>query len=307
MPEAVQGRAASLGPEGQAWLAELASVVAGLSEEWELDLGPTLEGGHEAFVARVTMGEGHPAVLKVGLPGSESGRQEARALAAAGGRGYAQVFRYDESRRAMLLEQLGPSLRDLEQSVNIQMRIICETLNTAWHRPAVVDGFANGAEKADSLAAFISETWEALGEPCSARVIERALTCLRRRRAAFAPETAVLAHGDAHASNTLLVPGSNPRTFKFIDPDGLFVEPAYDLSACMRDWAAPLLAGDALGLGRRRAELLASLTGVDPQAIWEWGFAERVSTGLYLQQLDRGAEAREFLEVAELWAMDSMP
>ena len=46
---------------------------------------------------------------------------------------------------------------------------------------------------------------------------------------AFDPEIAVLAHGDPHACNTLVVPGE-PKRFKFVDPDGLFVERAYDLS-----------------------------------------------------------------------------
>ena len=93
-----------------------------------------------------------------------------------------------------------------------------------------------------------------------------------------------------------------PTQFKFIDPDGLFIEPAYDLAIPMRGWSAPLLAGDAWTLGMERARLLSSLTGVPAGPIWEWGFIERVSTGLLLMQLGQGASATECLAVAEAMA-----
>ena len=65
---------------------------------------------------------------------------------------------------------------------------------------------------------------------------------------------------------------------------------------------AERLAGDALELGRRRCALLSRLTGVEPDAIWEWGFVERVSTGLLLLQVGLEPLGREFLAVAEAWA-----
>jgi streptomycin 6-kinase len=40
------------------------------------------------------------------------------------------------------------------------------------------------------------------------------------------------------------------------------------------------------------------LTGVDAQAIWDWGFVERVSTGLLGMQLGMDG-SRDFLTVAE--------
>ena len=49
----------------------------------------------------------------------------------------------------------------------------------------------------------------------------------------------------------------------------------------MRELNAELLAGNTRRLALERADLLARLTGVDAVKIWEWGFVERVSTGLY--------------------------
>ena len=66
-----------------------------------------------------------------------------------------------------------------------------------------------------------------------------------------------------------------------------------------------VLAGDPLALGRRRCEQLARLTGVEPEPIWQWGFIERVSTGLSLHQLAQDAKAEEFLAVADAWGAAS--
>ncbi len=89
--------------------------------------------------------------------------------------------------------------------------------------------------------------------------------------------------------------------FKFIDPDGLFAERAYDLAIPMREWSSELLEGDPARLRRERSGLLAHLTGVDTQAIWEWGFVERVSTGLLCMQVGAEHVGRQMLEVAHHW------
>ena len=107
----------------------------------------------------------------------------------------------------------------------------------------------------------------------------------------------MLAHGDPHGSNLLADPVT--QGYKFVDPDGLFIEPAYDLGVLMREWSDELLAdGNPLQAARERCAMLSHLTGVDPEPIWEWGILERVSTGLLAMQV--GLEgAREMLTVAE--------
>lgn len=103
----VRRNALSRGPQGAAWLRDLGQIVAKLAGEWGLQVGRSLSGGTESFVeARTAAGE--DAVLKIALPGREPEDAEARILIAAGGRGYVRAFRYDERRRALLLERLGP-------------------------------------------------------------------------------------------------------------------------------------------------------------------------------------------------------
>jgi streptomycin 6-kinase len=68
----------------------------------------------------------------------------------------------------------------------------------------------------------------------------------------------------------------------------------------MREYQPELLAGDVRKLLPARARRLSRLTGVDEHAIWQWGFIERVSTGLYALTLGYELGA-EFLTVADRW------
>ena len=305
VPDAVQGKARALGPPGHRWLEDLPDLIRALEREWGLAVGSALPGGSAAYVAAASTADGTAAVLKLHLPGYDSVADEMRVLRIADGRGYARMLRSDEARGVMLLERLGPRLSQLGFSTRRQMEIICASLECAWVQTPEAASFPSGAERARGLRAFITELWHALDRPCSEPVFDQALAFSVNREAAFDPARAVLVHGDAHSANTLApldADASATGGFKFVDPDGVFAERACDLAIPMRGWSRELLSGDALRLGRERCAYLSQLTGEDPEAIWQWGFIERVSTGLLLLRTGREREGRDYLRVAEAWA-----
>ncbi|MEU7871927.1 ATP-binding protein [Dactylosporangium sp. NPDC049140] len=106
MSERVALSLRALGPAGEAWLAGLPRLLAGLAAEWSITLGARLDGGRTAYVAEATTHDGTPAVLGVSIPGSDFDRQ-LQALQLAGGDPYARLVRHDVPRRALLLERLG--------------------------------------------------------------------------------------------------------------------------------------------------------------------------------------------------------
>ncbi|MEV6929023.1 hypothetical protein AB0M46_31650 [Dactylosporangium sp. NPDC051485] len=99
-----------------------------------------------------------------------------------------------------------------------------------------------------------------------------------------------------HQWNALRAPGGG---FRLVDPDGLLAEAEYDLGVLMREDPEDLMAGDP----RARARWLAARTGRDEAAIWEWGVAERVSTGLLLHEVGLQPVAREMLAAADRIAL----
>jgi streptomycin 6-kinase len=241
------------------------------------------------------------------VPGLDPTFSELRVLLSANGRGYAQVLRYDKRREAILLERLGPQLAELGVGIDRQYEVICSTLLTAWAPLPKGETFTTGAEKAESLAKFIETAWRDLGRPCSEQTFQTARAYAEERARAFDPVTAVVAHGDAHAWNLLVNPRGGPEAFKFVDPDGLFVERAYDLGISIRELSMDLLAGGAAAVGHGRCRQLGKLTGVDAVAIWQWGFIERIANGLLWLEQGMPDLAREFLVVADAWASAGAP
>ncbi len=298
----VRERAAQLGDIGTAWASALPDLIADLELRWAITIGEPLGGGTAAYVARARTADGEDAVVKLAVPDPEFARQ-IRTLAAAQGAGYVRLLAYAAERHAVLLEALGPSLDRLGLAPQTQIEALCDLLPRAWQSPTAAGLTAEVAlNKADDLAALVARLWEELGRPCSERVTAYALACAKRRAAAFDPDGCVIVHGDAAPANALRVLRARAGAeagFVFVDPDGFLGDPSYDLGVVLRDWCPELLAGDALNLARRYCRLLAVRTGIKEAVIWEWGFLERVSTGLYALSIGAEDLAQPFFCTAE--------
>lgn len=259
------------------WLDELPLVVESLAQEWSLTIGATLRGGHAALVVEATLADGTTAVLKVGVPGTRRDLTfEATALRLADGDGCARLLRVDLDRDALLLERLGAALYDVVPDPTTRHDMLCDVAVRFW-RPVGPDAdLPTGADKAREYSELLPRLWEATGRACSRATVEDALACMERRRRAHDDRDAVLVHGDVHDLNVLQ---AIDGTFKLIDPVGLRAEPACDLGTIIR---CNPDAGDDL---HARARRLATRSGVDGVAIWEWGTIHRVIGGLYSRMI----------------------
>jgi len=289
-------RAELLGTAGEAWIDRLPELIADLERRWQIRVEHSLTGGTEALVLAATTRGGTGVVLKLGQP--DSLNHEIRALEIAAGRGYAELLEADRGNDALLLEALGDKLIDRDLSVERMMEIVVRTVGETWHPVSDPAGLVTGAEKARWHFNWMSEQWPALGEPCSRALIDQGVAYAAEREAAFDPTTSVLVHGDSHAWNTLALPGARD-TCKLVDPDGYFMEPAYDLGISMREWIDEYLTPDGGRVARDRAARLSVMTGIPEDPIWQWGFIELVSTGLVFAQLGVVASAASYFDAAE--------
>jgi streptomycin 6-kinase len=298
VPDLVRRRAVSEGEPGLAWLASLDDTLASLEQDWNVLIGPANPGGSAAFVGEATRPDGEVLIIKVSTPATDAGRNEAEILRMADGEGYVQLVRHDAPRRAMLLEKLGDRLDTLGLPYQQQIDIMCATLLQAWRPVPRGTTYPNGADKANGLAEAMIRMWYAASQPCAQKVLDTALMYCRDRAGAYRPEAAVLAHGDPHPANILAAPRASTG-FKFIDPDGLAIEPAYDLGVLLRAWHEGIEGRHAHDIARSHARHLTTRSQVPAEAIWQWGYIERVSTGLHLMELGETAKGREYLIVAE--------
>jgi streptomycin 6-kinase len=150
--------------------------------------------------------------------------------------------------------------------------LLCDVAVRLWRPIGPEVDLPTGAKLAEQYADRLPKLWEQAGRPCSPATVADALNCMNRRRLAHDDRSAVLVHGDIHEMNALQ---ASDGSYKLIDPAGLRAEPACDLGTIVR--CNPDL-GDDL---RTRTEKLASRTGVDATAIWEWGTIHRVFSGVY--------------------------
>ncbi|GHF48499.1 streptomycin 6-kinase [Deinococcus metalli] len=303
VPAAVQTYAASLGAFGHDWLAALPDTVARVCQDWGLRREAAISGGSRSYVCRVTTPNGGAAVLKVALPEPVFGMQLATLLAARG-RGYVQVYAHDAARGALLMEALGPPLPEDSADVHAALDVTARTLRRAWAVPADTLGSAPGQaeHKAAGLTALIHECRPFAPQGEFDAVIEWALRCAAARLDARDPARQVVVHGDAHTGNLLPVPAPRPGAetgYVFVDPEGFRCEPEYDLGVAARGWNGRLQSStDPHSDLRGWCDRLARATGTDADAVWQWAYVERVTTGLYLARHGLPGLARPFLTMA---------
>ncbi|RZT85201.1 streptomycin 6-kinase [Pseudonocardia sediminis] len=311
VPAVVREKLALLGARD--WLRDLPDLVAGLEADWAVTVGTVYPDGTDAVVCEALDDHGRPSVLKLLVPRSDGipVADEIAVLRRTSGGTCVTLLRSDDARGALLMERLGPSLAALGVGFGRRLEILTALAAGFW-TPAPDAGLMTGAEKGRWLAGSVTRIWDELDRPCPEAAVEHALTCAGRRAAAHDDERAVLVHGDVHAWNALrrLAPGETSadgtavsadgtgpgRTggFVLVDPDGLFAEPEYDLGVLMREDPVELMAQGP----HRRAHDLARATGCDPVAVWEWGVAERVATGLVATAIGLQPVGAQMLDAA---------
>lgn len=256
-----------------AWLDALPELVGEVAARWSLTVGRAYDGfGMNALVLEATTAGGTDVVLKLAPP-SEADKlaREATVLRLADGAGCVRLLDADPERRTLLLERLGPSMYDLGVARRERHELLVDAVQRVWRPVAPDAGLQRGSERAQWMITRLAQVWEQSGRACSERVLADAIACAERRAAAHDDERAVLCHGDLHELNALQ---AGDGTFRLVDPEGVVAEREYDLGVLLRN--AP--GDDDL---HERADWLAAATGADRAAIWEWGTAERVLSGLW--------------------------
>jgi len=290
-------------PNAAQLLQNLNQTIHILENRKKLKLLKCLEGGTSAFLATAITKEKVEIIVKIPLNEVEYGlefEKELKALEKVNGNGYVKLLAYDKDLKVAFLEQLGKPLGDFGYPIYRQIEIICQALKKSWIPLKESDQFPSITGIADWFHNYIKETWQIENQPFSIELLELTNKFIQQRKADFNPKKACLVHGDAHNFNILQDQSLSEESFKLIDPDGIWAEPAYDLGVIMREWADDLAINPAERLVERLT-FLHKITGLEKRPIWQWGLIQCVATGLVLLQSDQQEEGQKLIAIGECW------
>lgn len=251
------------GERGRAWLDDLDGLVAALSRDWELELGPAYPLSFH-WVAPARRAEGTPAVLKVGVPDGHLA-QEAAALRAWDGRGAVALLDQDPARGAVLLERAEPgSTAECLVADEPATAVVVDLLRELHATPDRPAGLPHVRTEG---AAFTAHLTRYPGDDPLPRAMVARAAALFTELCASGPAD-VLLHGDLHHANVL---SATRRPWLAIDPHGYLGDPGYDTGQLLYN---PLSAdADRLAaLAPRRVEQLADGLGLPLDRTRAWGY-----------------------------------
>lgn len=280
------------GERGAAWVAAFPATLRSICGRWSLRPGERYPYVGYAWVARVTLADGSPAVLKLAPPSDET-TCEIDALRIYGGRGAVRLLDADPAVAALLLERLEPGtplaeLEDDERATRIAAGVMRET----WRPLPQEHGFPTLERRGAALGRFRAARGEDTSPFPPGSFAAAEVTYARLCESAAPP---VLLHGDLHHWNIL---AAARQPWLAIDPKGLAGEPAFEAGALLRNRIGPLPA--ARQRAEARATILATELGLDRRRILDWAFAQAVLSVTWSLE-DEGAldsHAREVLALA---------
>lgn len=274
------------GPARVEWLAALSDRVEELTARWGLELGEPFEpGGNCSWVAPGMDLHGREVVLKVAWQHTEA-LHEAEGLAALGGRGAVEMYRFEHleparpgggsdggtcDTTAMLLERVRPGTELRGRPEAEQHLVVTDLLRSVW----AVD---LSLEHPFRPLSVMADDWVVLAEARLAADPGRLDAGLARdglalfRELSQAAPTDVLLFTDLHAGNVL----SGQRCpWLLIDPKPYVGDPHYDVLQHFLNCDDSLRA-DPVGLLTE----VADLAGLDAARVRQWLFARCVQESL---------------------------
>jgi streptomycin 6-kinase len=248
-------------PDRANWLSRLPSTVWELQHRWSLTLGEPFDDNEVscAWVAAVTLADGSPAVMKVGMPHMES-EHEIHGLRFWNGDPTVRLLNADEELGGMLLERCKPGTRLRTLSETEQDRVIANLLNRLWRTPSAPHPFR---PLSDLMTHWTAETSAAAERWPDPGLVQEGLVLfeeLSRKSASV-----VLLATDLHAGNVLR---SRREPWLVIDPKPFLGDPAYDATQHLFNCMGRLLANPYEVIYR-----FADLLGLDHERIRLWTFA----------------------------------
>lgn len=268
--EAVRRSAAALGGRAARWLDEVPTLLAEISDAWDLELGAQLHHeGMNSVVVGATTRDGVDAVLKLALPHDDA-RDEAAALRLWSGRGAVRLLRSTPDGFTLLLQRCRPGHDLWRLPIDAQIDVVADLLPRLWITPAATAAVRHLSHTTARWERRMSDEPHAFDAP--AELVARSAGWVRDLRD---PRPRVLLHGDLNPGNVLAAAGGE---WVAIDPKPWLGDPAFDCAQLLVNWVRiEGASGDgAARATARRAARLAEPLGLDVGRVLRWAAVKAV-------------------------------
>ena len=248
--------------EGQEWLQSLPGIVSDLTLRWSLTIKEhAYQDASASWAAPCMRANGDKAVLKIGWPHMEA-KSEIDGLIFWDGDPTVELFDYDRSSNAILIERCEPgeSLRKLSEED--QDKVISKILNQLWRQPLKENRFRPLSDMIEYWCQSALEDIDQKDDPILIKDGVELMKELIRRSA----DQAVLAT-DLHAGNILT---SQRRAWLVIDPKPFVGDKAFDCTQHLLNCPDRMKRNP-----KETIERLAKLTQVDSKRISQWLWARQ--------------------------------
>lgn len=249
---------------GENWLASLPCLISHCEQRYGFKLEQWYTQLSFNLVAKARSVEGVELVVKFCLPSHEVA-YERLALEQLAGDGIVQLLVADEQNGMLILERLlpGRSLLTVEDDA-IACEIAADVMSRLWRRPTIpLDAWPTTGQWLERLSS--ESAWPAVVAPA---MLERARGMAAELHQSM--DSPLLLHGDLHHANIL---AAKRQAWLAIDPKGVIGEPAFEVSAFLRNPIPHIASRPALEKYlSKRMDVFAERLMLDRQRIQAWGF-----------------------------------
>ena len=246
------------------------------AKKWSITLGdpyPDVYPGNVVY--RCALRDGTPVVLK-----TEPARADNEfhtgvdALLLYAGRGMVRVLEVDRDERIVLMEMVVPGEPLWHEPIDRALSAIASVTRRLRLAPPAAHSFPDVCTYHRAWPKHV-RLYGGPG-PIEADLFdigERVFTELCESAAA-----PVVLHGDLHFGNVL---ASERDAWLAIDPKGVLGEPCYEVGDLFRNRVDELFDSEPVAAMRRRVDVVADLTGFDPERIRLWALSQAVLSEIW--------------------------
>ncbi|MGI8638675.1 MAG: aminoglycoside phosphotransferase family protein [Pyrinomonadaceae bacterium] len=281
------------GKKGGEWLKDLPRIIEEIEETWSLKAEKHFPNLSYNYVAPCVCEGGGAAVLKIALPEENPEIfNEAGFLRLSDGKGAVKLLKFDEKRRAMLLEKLVPG-KNLKE---------CFRANEQKAVGTAINVMRKIRRKPPKDSAFRQlEDWFGGFQRAENTMFDKRFASKARN---FFEELnsdskqTLLIHGDLHHENIL---SAKREPFLIIDPKGIIGNIGYEIGVFLNNHA--LWLSNEPNLRKKLSETVIQFSkafDIEPKNLCKWAFAQMVLSAWWTFE-ENGQDWRNELVRAEIW------